>query len=250
MPIATRGGLTATVTTMREFPTMVTPPASARVRLRITTVSGRVTVTAEPGAEVVVSSGSTTATPDGDVEIRPRRVSDSVQVTCPAGADVIIGTRSGNIELQGALGSVGITSVSGAIQVGSVADADLRTVSGSVELAECLGQCRVSTKSGRITVGTTRDAEISTVSGRVSLDDVSGSIDVRAVSGRVSIGSAARGPVRVSMVSGAVTIRLPHGVRPSVQALGRGTVESAFESGDDVAINIASVSGRVRLVTT
>ena len=229
---------------------MVTPPADARVRLRITTVSGRVTVRAELGSEVVVASGSTTATPDGDVEIRSRRPSDSVQVTCPEGTDVIIGTRSGNIELQGALGSVGITSVSGAIDVGSVAEADLRTISGSVRLAVCLGQCRVSTKSGRITVGATRDAEISTVSGRVSLDDVSGSVDVRAVSGRAFIGSAARGPVRVSMVSGAVTIRLPHGVRPRVQTSGRGIVQSAFDPGDDVVISIASVSGRVRLVTT
>ena len=228
---------------------MVTPPADARVRLRITTVSGRVTVKAEPGAEVVVGAGSVTATPDGDVEVRSPRPSDSVQVTCPAGADVIIGTRSGKVELQGAFGSVGITSVSGAIQVESVAEADLRTISGSVQLAECLGQCRVSTKSGRITVGTTRDAEIATVSGRVSLDDVGGSVDVRAVSSRVSIGSAAHGPVRLSMVSGAVTIRLPRGVRPLVQASGLGIVQSAFEPGDDVAVNIASVSGRVRLVT-
>ena len=235
---------------MRELSAMVTPPADARVRLRITTVSGRVTVRAESGGEVVVgASGAVSETPDGDVEIRPRKPSDSVEVTCPSGSDVIIGTRSGSVELLGALGSVGITTVSGGIKVSAVAEADLRTVSGSVQLGECLGQCRVSTKSGRITVGTTRDAEISTVSGRVSIEDVSGSVDVRAVSGRVSIGSAAQGPVRVSMVSGAVTIRLPRGVRPSVQAKGLGVVQTVFEPGDDVAINVATVSGRVRLVT-
>jgi DUF4097 and DUF4098 domain-containing protein YvlB len=235
---------------MREWPAMVTPPADARVRLRITTVSGRVTVRAESGGEVVVgASGSVSENPDGDVEIRPRKPSDSVEVTCPSGADVIICTRSGNVELAGVLGSVGITTVSGRIDVASVSEADLRTVSGSVQLGECLGQCRVSTKSGRITVRATRDAEIATVSGRVSIEDVTGSVDVRAVSGRVSIGSAAQGPVRVSMVSGGVTIRLPRGVRPSVQAKGLGVVQTVFEPGDDVAISVATVSGRVRLVT-
>ena len=43
---------------------MVTPPADARVRLRITTVSGRVTVSAESGGEVGVgASGSVSETP-------------------------------------------------------------------------------------------------------------------------------------------------------------------------------------------
>ena len=131
----------------------------------------------------------------------------------------------------------------------AAADADLRTVSGTVELEACDGRCRVSTKSGRITVGATGDAEISTVSGSVGVEGASGTVQVRSVSGKVSIGSAARAPVRVGTVSGSITIRLPAGVRPIVRYSGRGKVRSSFEPGDDVLVDVANVSGRVRLVT-
>ena len=149
---------------------------------------------------------------------------------------------------DGRFGTVGVTSQSGSIRVAAVAEADLRTVSGVVELDECDGRCRVSTTSGRITVGATRDAEISTTSGSVGVDAVAGTVQVRSVSGTVSVASSAGGPVNASTVSGSITIRLPPGVRPTVRSSGRGTVRSSFEPGDDVIVDIATVSGTVRLV--
>jgi hypothetical protein len=226
-----------------EPPTIETP-----VRVRISATSGRVTVIAEPRADVVVDHGGSAETArDGAVEIRAGR-SSSVVVRCPTDADVIVGTRSGRIELQGRFGAVGATSQSGSIRVGATASADLRTVSGSVELEACDGLCRVSNTSGRITVGATGDAEISTVSGSVGVDDASGAVQVRSVSGKVRIVSAARGAVRVGTVSGSITISLPAGVRPMVRFSGRGKVRSSFEPGDDVVVDVAIVSGTVRLV--
>ena len=228
---------------------MASPPTDARLRLRISAVSGKVRVTAEPRVDVVVDRGGVAAaTADGAVEIRAARSSDSVDVRCPVGADVMVGTRSGGIELRGRFGAVGVTSQSGSIRVAAAEEADLRTVSGVVELDECDGRCRVSTTSGRITVGATRDAEISTTSGSVGVDGVAGSVQVRSVSGKVSVGSSAGGPVNASTVSGSITIRLPAGVRPTVRTSGPGSVRSSFEPGDDVLIDIASVSGTVRLV--
>jgi DUF4097 and DUF4098 domain-containing protein YvlB len=228
---------------------MVLPPAAASLRLRISAVSGGVRVTAEPRTDVVVGrGGSAVETPDGAVEIQAGRPSDSLDVRCPAGVDVVIGTRSGRVELEGRFGSVGVTSQSGSIRVAAVAEADLRTVSGTVEIVECDGRCRISTTSGRITVGATGDAEISTTSGRVSIDTVAGALLVRAVSGTVTVGSSARGPIRASTVSGSITIRLPQGVRPTVRSSGRSTVQSSFEPGDDVVVDIATVTGTVKLV--
>ena len=97
-------------------------------------------------------------------------------------------------------------------------------------------------------MGTTRDAEISTTSGRVGVDGATGAVQVRSVSGTVTVASSATGPVSASTVSGSITIRLPPGVRPTVRSSGRGAVQSSFEAGDDVSVDIASVSGTVRLV--
>jgi DUF4097 and DUF4098 domain-containing protein YvlB len=231
-----------------RMPVMVVPPADARLRLRISAVSGGVRVTAEPRSDVVVvRGGAAEATADGAVEIRAGRTSNSVHVRCPAGADVVIGTRSGGVELRGRFGTVVVTTQSGSIRVAAVAEADLRTVSGAVKLQECDGRCRVSTTSGRITVSATRDAEISTTSGVIGVDNVAGAIQVRSVKGTVTVASA-RGPVDASTVSGRITIGLPPGLRPTVRSSGQGTVLSSFEPGDDVVIAIASVSGTVRLV--
>jgi len=230
---------------------MVLQPADARLRLRISAVSGGVKVTAENRSDVVVEhGGSAVAGADGAVEIRTGRASDSLDVRCPQDADVMIGTRSGRVELVGRLGSVGITSQSGSIRVETVAEADLRTVSGTVKLDGCDGQCRASTTSGRITLGTTGDAEISTTSGSVDVGNVGGAIQVRSVSGTVTVASSASGPVKASTVSGSITIRLPTGTRPTVRSSGRGTVKSSFEPGDDMLVDIATVSGTVKLVAT
>ena len=206
-------------------------------------------MTAEARADVVVDRGHIAGpSADGAVEIRPVKPSDSVHVRCPEGADVMVGTRSGRVELSGRFGAVGVTSQSGSIRVAAAAEADLRTVSGSVELAACDGRCRVSTTSGRITVGSTRSAEISTTSGSVGVDAVAESVQVRSVSGTVGVGSSAGGPVNASTVSGSITIRLPTGVRPAVRSSGLGKVRSSFEPGEDIRVEIATVSGTVRLV--
>jgi len=228
---------------------VVLSPSGARVRLRISARSGSVTVNAEQRTDVVVEHGGTAeTTADGAVEIRPLRSSASIEVRCPEGADVMVGTRSGSVNLRGHLGSVSVTSQSGSIKVSAAQDADLRTASGSAELDECAGRCRASTKSGRVVIGVTRDVAISTMSGSVEIASATGTVELRAVSGSVEVGASGSGPVRASTVSGSMTIRLPAGARPALRSSGRGRIDNSFESGDDIAIDVTTISGSLRLI--
>jgi DUF4097 and DUF4098 domain-containing protein YvlB len=225
------------------------PPAEGPTRLRISAVSGHVTVTAEERADIAVDQGvRADNASDGAVEVRGGRPSASVEVRCPTGAAVIVGTTSGNVRLAGRLGSVSVTTASGSIRAGEVASADLRTRSGKVEVEECGGRCRVSTTSGGIVVGQAGEAEIATISGTIHIERVDGAANVRTVSGAVTLGSSASGPVGARTVSGSVTIRLPRGVRPAIRASGFGKVRCACEEGEDVTVDVASVGGDIEIV--
>jgi DUF4097 and DUF4098 domain-containing protein YvlB len=223
------------------------PHVPAPLQLRIATSSGRVTVTADDRVDVVVDRGEVGPTIDGVVEIRPQRGSSSVAVRCPEGADLVVGTGSGSVELHGRLGSVSVTSASGSIRVSEVTDADLRTTSGSVEIADCDDRCRVSTKSGKVTVEETGTADISTVSGTIRIERVTGAVQARTVSGGVSIVSDAQGPVTAQTVSGGVRVKLPAGVRPAVRVSGPHETECGCDQGDDLTVEVRTISGTVEI---
>jgi DUF4097 and DUF4098 domain-containing protein YvlB len=224
------------------------PPSDARVRLRVSTTSGRVDVIAEDSAGVVVERGiHVSGTDDRVVEIRPSQASSAVAVRCPTGTDVMVGTASGAVELRGQLGSVSVTSVSGRIRVAAATEADLRTTSGKIEIDECTGHCRASTKSGAVRVGVANALDIATVSGTVRIGRVAGTVDLRTVSGTVVLFANGGGPIGARTLSGSITIRLPPGVRPHVAASDARWVHCRCEQGDDVTIEVASMSGRVEI---
>jgi DUF4097 and DUF4098 domain-containing protein YvlB len=218
-------------------------------RLRITTGSGTVKVTAEPRADIVVERAAVTASDDGVIDIHGDRRSSSVHVRCPEGAALMVGTTSGGVRLDGTFGSVNITTSSGSIRASEVALADVRTRSGAVELDHCSGRCRVSTTSGKVVVGHAGEADISTVAGKVEVG-VEGTVNVKTVSGQVKVAAGATGPVAAHTVSGSVDIRLPEGVRPAVTVVGLGHVRCDCEVGHDVAVDVATVGGRVEIASS
>jgi hypothetical protein len=61
----------------------------------------------------------------------------------------------------------------------------------------------------------------------------------------VTIGSAAGGPVRARSVSGGITVHLPAGVRPALKARSSRPVKGAWEPGQDVVVELGTVSGSV-----
>jgi DUF4097 and DUF4098 domain-containing protein YvlB len=213
----------------------------------VSTISGRVTVIAEDREDVSVEpAGTQIRGDDGSIEVKPPRRSSSVHVRCPEGSEVMVGTVSGDVDLQGRLGAVRVTSTSGSITVDTVASADLRTVSGRATVERCTGLCRASTKSGKIVVEDAGDGELATVSGDVRIE-ASSAVEVRTVSGKVAVQSGAQGPVRVRTVSGSIDVTLPLGVRPNVQVKTRGKVRSECEAGNDVEVEVRTVSGKIEI---
>lgn len=224
-------------------------PECPHARLRISTTSGSVTVIAEERADVTVDRGGQAETlGDGGVEVRAPRPSASVVVRCPVGTDLVVGTSSGGVELVGRFGSVSVTSASGSIRTQSVTEADLRTTSGTVGVGECAGRCRVSTKSGTVNVLLAGEADISSVAGTITIEEVDGTVEVRTVSGTVTVGANGKGPVDARTMSGAITIRLPRGLRPAVRMSGRRSVETECEAGNDVNVDVSTISGAVRIL--
>lgn len=216
-------------------------------RLRLHAASGKVVVEAQERDDIRIGPDATREEgDDGTIEVRPRRRSGSLHVKVPLGSDVMIGTASGDVELVGALGAVRVTSRSGSIDVGRVESADLRTLSGGVTVEQCAGLCRVSNKSGKVVVGEGGDVEISSVSGSVKIEAHS-HVDVRTVSGKVAVQSGAGGPVRVRTVSGSIDVGLPAGTKPNVHIAGRGTIRGDYEDGDDVEVDVKTVSGKIEI---
>jgi DUF4097 and DUF4098 domain-containing protein YvlB len=225
------------------------PSGRHRLSVRISTASGSIKVIAEARSDVVVTrGGQAESLADGVVEVRPARPSSSVDVRCPGGTDVVVGTASGGVELEGRLGAVRVTSASGSIRADSVTEADLRTASGSVAVQECDGRCRVSTKSGKVKVSVTGEADVSSVAGRITIERVDGTVDVRTVSGKVWIGATGHGPIGARTMSGSIKISLPRGVRPAVHMSGLRSVDCRCEAGDDVSVDVATISGAVEIL--
>ncbi len=220
------------------------PMSTARLRLHA--ASGKVVVEAQARDDVSIGPDATREDVDGTIEVRPRTRSGSLHVTVPVGSDVMIGTASGNVELIGTLGAVRVTSRSGSIEVDRVESADLRTLSGGVTVEQCTGLCRVSNKSGKVVVGEGGDVEISSVSGSVKIEARS-LVDVRTVSGKVDVHSGAGGPVRVRTVSGSIDVGLPVGTKPNVRIAGRGKIRGSYDDGDDVEVDVKTVSGTIEI---
>ena len=72
-------------------------------------------------------------------------------------------------------------------------------------------------------------------------------VEVRTVSGKVDVQSGAGGPVRVNTVSGSIEVALPPGVKPNVRLGGRGKVRNDYEPGDDVHVDVRTVSGKIAI---
>lgn len=222
------------------------------MRLNISTRSGKVRVTAAPGAELSVAGGTIEpgdpgASGDGEIRIRRSKGADTIEVQCADDTDVTVGTASGNVDLAGRLGAVRVATVSGKVHVADADRVDARAKSGSVDIAECRSECRVVVTSSKVHVGRAASALIASVSGLVLAERVDRA-DVKTVSGKVFLGVASAGRVRVHTVSGRVEIAVPAGVRPSTRLHSiSGRVRSDCEPGTDGEISVATVSGSIQV---
>lgn len=212
--------------------------------LRVTNRSGKVTVTGEDRADVVVDQGpAPTVGRDEVTEVVAR--SGRMTVRCPAGTDVVVGTGSGRIDLRGRLGDVRATTASGTITVEDVARLDARTKSGSLTVEGCDGDCQLHTESGSVRVGRAGVVEVAVGSGAVEADEIAGG-RVRSGSGKVELGLSAAGELEVRAHSGPVTITVPEGMRPMTELeSSSGRVRCDCAVGNDGRIKVKTGSGRI-----
>lgn len=192
-------------------------PWPAGATLRVTSVSGHVTIIAEERPDLLVE------TPKRRVELSDdgrtvtvRTITQRLTMRCPTGADVVVGAVSGHIRLEGVFGSVRAATVSGHIELDrSAGDADLRSVSGHLTVGECAGRCQLNTKSGHISAARAESAlRACTLSGRIEVGTTGGDgVEVRTVSGGVRIEVEGQRLPRAHLrsLSGAVRCDCPQG---------------------------------------
>jgi putative adhesin len=129
---------------------------------------------------------------------------------------------------------VDVEVVAGSLMVsGMRAPVRAKSVSGEVTLAGCAGQVEANTVSGAVQAhGVAGDLWAQTVSGDLTLVEGGGTIGAKTVSGTVllDLTTAAVQDVRVTSISGDVTIRLPQSSDLQVQLQSTsGQVASAFD---------------------
>jgi DUF4097 and DUF4098 domain-containing protein YvlB len=215
-------------------------------RVRVTVNSGDVVVIGEPRDGVDVEGGRTGAA-DGEIVVKGG--SDDCTVRVPSGTDVVVGSNSGDVTLEGRLGVVSATTVSGSVDAEDVGSIDARTVSGKLRVDESRGEVRLKTKSALVHVGRAAgEVRIANLSGRIEVDEAQASVSVKTVSGSVDLHVTGRAPVRAESVSGSIAITVPEGTRPSVRqrsVSGKRRVE--IEPGDDFEITTKSISGSITI---
>jgi DUF4097 and DUF4098 domain-containing protein YvlB len=222
------------------------------VTLRLQSRSGKVHVIAEPREDVEAETDNL----EGFVDDRGRTLmirssrggSKPLLVRCPIDTDVVIGTQSGSVALEGRLGGVRVTTMSGSVSLTDADEADIRTMSGDVEVGTVRGRARLNAISGKVTAIELDDATASTVSGPIKLSKVLGDVRARSVSGSIDMHTSGGGQIAVKTVSGRVRIVLPEGTEPATVFKTRGQVRCDFARGVDCRIEAASLSGSIEVV--
>lgn len=222
------------------------------VTLRLQSRSGKLLLVAESRDDVQAETDAVNHFFDDDgrtLVVRSKHGgSKPLTVRCPIETDVVIGTQSAAVKLEGRLGVVRVTTMSGNVEVEDAEELDVRTMSGSIQVGTCRGRCRLNAISGGVSV---RDADVAlatTVSGSIKLSRVAGDVRARSVSGTIEMRASGDSPIAVKTVSGKVRIALPEGTEPQTFFKTRGNVRCDFPRGSDCRIECASLSGSIEVV--
>jgi DUF4097 and DUF4098 domain-containing protein YvlB len=203
-------------------------------RLRVVTMSGNVRVTGEDRTDIDIEppERNIEASEDGHV-LETRSRSRNLDIRVPIGLNVSVGTVSGDVTLEGQVGSVKIGTISGKVTIDRASgDADVRSISGSISIGECGGRCRANSKSGWIDLG-----------------HVAGAIKAHTMSGNIGLGTAGADEVDVKTISGKVEVLVDEGRAPRIRfrtISGRTRCDCAQGSDFDIRANTISGSVEVR----
>ncbi len=201
-------------------------------RLRVLTVSGNVTVTGEDRLDGEIEPGREPHISDDQHAVEFKSRSNNLHIRVPAGMNVSIGTVSGNVTLQGLLGTVKVSTVSSKVRIDrTTGDADTRSISGDITIESCAGRCRANSKSGSIAMG------------HVAL-----AARAHTMSGRVEIGTAGAEDVEVKTISGRIEIIVDEGRSPRARLKSlSGRCRCELPAGEDFEIRASSLSGSIEV---
>jgi DUF4097 and DUF4098 domain-containing protein YvlB len=210
--------------------TFVVPPGA---RLRVLAVSGKVRVIGEERSDIELEPSDRRAhvVDDGRV-IETKSHSGDVTVRVPTGLNVSVGTVSGDVAIEGTVGSVKASTVSGKVKLERAnGDADIRSISGTIIIGDCGGRCRANTKSGRIEVG-----------------HVGGAIQAHTMSGKIEVGTAGQDEVEIKTISGSIEVRVDEGRSPRAKLRTlSGRAKCDCPQGGDFEIKASSISGSIEV---
>ena len=212
--------------------------------LRVTSRAGAVVIAAEDRGDVRVEGGAEAMrTTDEGLTVDGGR--GRVAVRCPTGTDLLIGAGSGSVSVTGAVGAARVTSARGSVTIEHAREVDARTGSGAVTIGTCEGACRVKSGRGMVRVGRAASAELSAERGRVEVDAV-GPAKVRVGRGSISVGLTEPATAELETHAGAITVTVPHGVRPALALHSRrGQVRCDFSPGRDGEIRATTANGQI-----
>ncbi|MEO6198119.1 MAG: DUF4097 family beta strand repeat-containing protein [Dehalococcoidia bacterium] len=202
-------------------------------RLRVLTVSGKVRVTGEDRIDIDIEPAERNieTLEDGHI-LETRSRSKDLHLHVPTWLNVSVGTISGDVNLEGQVGSVKINTVSGKVTIDRAnGDADIRSISGSISVDECGGRCRANSKTGKIDLG-----------------HVAGAIKAHTMSGNIGLGTAGADEVDVKTISGTVEVLVDEGRAPRLRfrtITGRTRCDCA--QGSDFEIKASTISGSVEV---
>jgi DUF4097 and DUF4098 domain-containing protein YvlB len=135
------------------------------------------------------------------------------RVRCPEGSLLTVRTRSADVSVRGAIGSLNVASASGDVEADRVhGGVNVKSASGDVNVRLVTAGVNVQTASGDIELGAVRGAvNVNTASGDVIIGEADDNVNVNTVSGDQEHGAVMRGNVSAHSVSGDVRIGVRRG---------------------------------------
>ena len=237
-------------------PDVRTFPTPAPVTLRVDVVGGSLRVRAGDRSETVVDVRPSNPLSAADVQAaeqvrvdadgamvrisspRPSRLhlfggtpSLSIDVQLPTGSHLEVRSAAGDVDGEGRLGRVSVTTQYGDIRIERAATLHARTTAGDIAVSAAEGAADVATSYGEVRIREAAgDVRLESACGDVTVDTALGSVTATTKYGQVRVGEAVRGSL--------------------VLETAYGTVEAGVRAGTAAWLDAAARSGLVRNLLT
>lgn len=177
-----------------------------------------------------------------------------VDVAAPPGSSIRIHVGSGDVVIHVPTTLIDVNSGSGDILIDEpVDDVRIKIGSGNVSLRARANNLHISCGSGTVRAEDCGDCTVNTASGPIELGRVDGSLSVKTASGRIRVHRASGQDVRITSMSGDVTVGLAPGLKVDARIttlsgdFRNDIVPTGGKKTSRMVLLIKSFSGSVRL---